>query len=58
MQYFCNLIFCNLICQSNLLALASFGFTAVFALVSLFSGSVSDRYDRNVIAGTQSFEFE
>lgn len=32
-------------------ALASFGFTAVFALVSLFSGSVSDRYDRNVIAG-------
>ena len=28
-------------------ALASFGFTAVFATVSLFSGDVSDRYSRN-----------
>jgi hypothetical protein len=31
-------------------SLASFGFTIVFALFSLFAGSASDRYDRNIIA--------
>lgn len=31
-------------------SLASFGFTIVFALFSLFAGSASDRYDRNVVA--------
>jgi len=30
-------------------ALASFGFTLVFAIVSLFSGDVSDKYSRNQI---------
>lgn len=32
-------------------ALASFGFTIVFAVVSLFSGGVSDKTDRNKVAG-------
>jgi hypothetical protein len=31
-------------------SLASFGFTIVFALFSLFAGSASDRYDRNIVA--------
>ena len=30
-------------------SLASFGFTVVFASVSLFAGTVSDRFDRNVV---------
>lgn len=30
-------------------SLASFGFTIVFAIVSLFAGSASDRYDRNIV---------
>lgn len=30
-------------------SLASFGFTIIFAVVSLFAGGVSDRYDRNVV---------
>lgn len=30
-------------------SLASFGFTAVFASVSIFAGTVSDRFDRNVV---------
>lgn len=30
-------------------SLASFGFTVVFAFVSLFAGAVSDRFDRNVV---------
>ena len=31
-------------------ALASLGFTLVFATVSLFAGSVTDKYPRNVVA--------
>ena len=30
-------------------SLASFGFTIIFAVVSLFAGGVSDRYDSNVV---------
>lgn len=30
-------------------SLASFGFTIIFAVVSLFAGGISDRYDRNVV---------
>lgn len=32
-------------------ALASFGFTIVFAIVSLFSGGIADKNDRNIVAG-------